>query len=264
MPAQHIILRGIFIKKPFLSHQVNIYENNSLILTELHQQIAKLLPTSTEENVPDEVTMASSHESKRKQPNPHKNTQPVKKRGRKRKLDDDVDTSSSSTSVTSSQSKTAPKASPATSTGKRGRPPKKRAVIVDADTNVAVVNATVEKSVAPSMINSQLTNAPQVNVSRLEVSCSPVKILQENPLLVVPTPNSMSVARKINFPGDSNDNSSNEKVPASNDDNMDDNVDFIESSQSFDTGDAKHRTKRKRKSVDLSADTKPLLPRPSE
>jgi len=215
------------------------------------------LPTTTEEKEDTEtveVTRSNSltHESKRKQAHPHKNTQPVKKpRGRKRKLDDDAD--ASATTATPAESKVALKTSPA----KRGRPPKKRPTV---DTDAAAKAAVVEKSVAPSIINSQLTNAPQVSVPRIEVNVSPVKILQENPLLVAPTPNSMSVARKINFPG----NDVVEDKPASTDSHVDDDIDVIESSQSSDSGDAKHRAKRKRKSIDSAVDSKPLLPRPSE
>lgn len=215
------------------------------------------LPTTTEDKEATEtveVTRSNSltHESKRKQAHPHKNTQPVKKpRGRKRKLDDDAD--ASATTATTAESKAASKTSPA----KRGRPPKKRPT-VDTD---AAAKVAVEKSVAPSIINSQLTNAPQVSVPRIEVNVSPVKILQENPLLVAPTPNSMSVARKINFSGN---NDVVEDKPATTDNHVDDDIDVIESSQSSDSSDAKHRAKRKRKSIDSAVDSKPLLPRPSE
>jgi hypothetical protein len=115
----------------------------------------------------DPTATLTAHESKRKQAHPHKNVpQPTKKRGRKRKLAEEGETGVVPT---------------------RGRPRKKVSSEVDADAENKTAESSaspiadgknVDSSVAPSKINSQLTNSPQVNVERLNVEISPVKIVQ--------------------------------------------------------------------------------------
>jgi len=70
------------------------------------------------------------------------------------------------------------------------------------------------------------------------------------------TQNSTSVARKINFPL-VEPSTTQTSLPT-----VDDDVDMIESSQSSDSNDPKHRSKRRKKGLESSV-TKPASTRPS-
>jgi len=241
-----------------------------------------MAPTSTNASVEKtldakENEEAASHESKRKQAHPLKTVEvPPKKRGRKRKLEETETASSSTTTTTKPTEEVA---------AKRGRPRKK---LIEAESDVEDKSKKAEESLsddqnlsnqvsdkrspdrnassnnaAPSKINSQLLIHPKVNVMRLNVGISPVKIVQEQPLMFEPTSvstsvptfvstsMSTSVARKIKFPLETALTASTSDVSTADEKTSEDDEDeddVIGSSQRSDS-DSK-RGKRKRKNVD--------------
>ena len=221
--------------------------------------VAEVASTSAENALPEPAVTAVTHESKRKQAHPHKSIpQPIKKRGRKRKLNEDAEAEAAPTAV----------ATTTTSPSKRGRPRRNAAVddsnaggkaTTSADSDAAAVGkVAVDVSVSPSKINSQLKNSLEVHLERIDVLVSPVKIVQEKPLVLEATQNSTSVARKIDFPAAESGPSQQNEPSVDADD-----VDVIESSQSSDTNDLKQRAKRRKKGLESSA-TKPVSTRPSK